>query len=61
MSENKPKVQSKSFISTSDQIKVSIIAKLQSLPEAVVLNLLRTRGKLVKDKKGKLKIAQGKS
>lgn len=61
MSENKSKVQSKAFINTSNQIKISTIANMQSLPEEIVLNMLQTRGKLVKDKKGKLIIAQGKS
>jgi hypothetical protein len=43
---------------TNDQIKINSIMSMQSLPEEVIVNLLRFRGKLIKDKKGKLRIVQ---
>jgi len=37
--------------------KVRLIKNLQSLPEEVVIKFIESKGKLIRTKKGKLKIA----
>ena len=56
---NKQSIQTgENKLSIEIALKIKLIKNIQSLPEEVVIKFIKSKGKLIRTKEGKLKIAR---